>query len=573
MLHVFRHLKTYRFAVAVALFLTLVELGVELIQPLLMARIIDNGIIEQDLSTVVFWGSIMVGLSLVSFASGIINSFYAAYASQHTGYDLRTSLFHKVQSFAFSNFSQFPTSSLMTRITNDVNQLQNTIFMSLRIMLRAPLLVIGSVIMALIVNWQLALILVLTIPLLVGFLLFLLRKASALFKQVQSKVDLVNNVVQENLTAIRLVKSYTRRGFEGERFDTAADGLKDRTVKTMRLIETTMPVILLVMNATIMLVLWFGTAGVNTGGASVGEVVAIINYVTRMTGALSIFSMIIMIFSRAKASAERTGDVLDAEPDITEPGKPASVPDGRGEITFKDVSFHYPGTEAPVLKEMTVTIHAKERIAVMGATGSGKTSLFQLIPRLYDTDEGTVKIDGKDVSSLSLKSLRQLIGYVPQEVMLFTGSIAENLRWGKADASEQEMIQVLKDAQIYDHIQELPDGLNTRIGQRGVNLSGGQKQRLSIARALLRNPRILLLDDCTSALDAKTESQLLKALERYACTTLMITQKVSSTAEADGIFLMEDGRIEAQGTHDELLRTSTLYQAIYQSQQEQEVQL
>ena len=573
MFHVFRHLKPYRFAVAVALFLTLVELGVELIQPLLMARIIDNGIIEQDLSTVVFWGSIMVGLSLVSFTAGIINSFYAAYASQHTGYDLRTSLFHKVQSFAFSNFSQFPTSSLMTRITNDVNQLQNTIFMSLRIMLRAPLLVIGSVIMALIVNWQLALILVLTIPLLVGFLLFLLRKASALFKQVQAKVDRVNNVVQENLTAIRLVKSYTRRGFEGEKFDTAANDLKDRTVKTMRLIETTMPVILLVMNATIMLVLWFGTVGVNTGGASVGEVVAIINYVTRMTGALSIFSMIIMIFSRAKASAERTGDVLDADPDISDPGKPETVPDGRGEITLKDVSFHYPGTEAPVLQKVNLTIHAKNRIAVMGATGSGKTSLFQLIPRLYDTDEGTVKIDGKDVSTLSLKALRQLIGYVPQEVMLFTGSIAENLRWGKSDATEQEMIQALKDAQIYDHIQELPDGLNTRIGQKGVNLSGGQKQRLSIARALLRNPRILLLDDCTSALDAKTESHLLKALERYACTTLMITQKVSSTVEADGILLMDDGQIEARGTHDELLESSPLYQAIYQSQQEQEVQL
>lgn len=571
MLHVFKHLKTYRLAVGAALFLTLVELGVELIQPLLMARIIDQGIIEQDLSTVIFWGSIMVGLSLISFVAGIINSFYASYASQHTGYDLRTSLFHKVQSFAFSNFSQFPTSSLMTRITNDVNQLQNTIFMSLRIMLRAPLLVIGSVIMALIVNWHLAMILLLTIPLLVVFLLFLMRKASQLFKQVQERVDRVNNVVQENLTAIRLIKSFTRREYEGERFDTAADELKDRTVKTMRLIETTMPVILLVMNGSIMAVLWFGTIGVNTNGATVGEVVAIINYVTRMTGALSIFSMIIMIFSRARASAERTGEVLDAEADVQDPKKPVRVPNGNGEVTMNDVSFHYPDTLMPVLQKINLTIQGRDRIAVMGATGSGKTSLFQLIPRLYDTDQGTVKIDGKDVSTMPLKALRQMIGYVPQEAMLFTGSIKENLRWGKSDATEVEMIQALQDAQIYDHVSELPEGMETRIGQKGVNLSGGQKQRISIARALLRKPRILLLDDCTSALDAKTESNLLKALERYRCTILMITQKVSSTAHADKILLLNDGEIEALGTHAELLTSSSLYRAIYQSQQDQEV--
>ncbi|ADI00295.1 ABC transporter ATP-binding protein [Salisediminibacterium selenitireducens] len=571
MKHVFTHLFTYKLAVGVALTLTLIELGVELIQPLLMARIIDHGIIEQDLSTVVFWGSIMIGLSFVSFAAGIINSFYASYASQHTGYDLRSSLFDKVQSFAFSNFSQFPTSSLMTRMTNDVNQLQNTIFMSLRIMLRAPLLVIGSVIMALVVNWQLALILVVTIPVLVAFLLFLMRKAGELFKRVQRSVDQVNSVVQENLTAIRLVKSFTRREYEGERFDGAADELKNRTVKTMRLIEITMPVILLVMNASIMAVLWFGTIGVGTNGASVGEVVAIINYVTRMTGALSIFSMIIMIFSRAKASVERTGEVLDANADILEPEEAVSMKQGDGTITFEGVTFSYPGTRLPVIRDWDKVIPGRSRIAVMGATGSGKTSLFQLIPRLYEADRGSVRIDGQDIRKLSSKELRQRIGYVPQEVMLFTGTISDNLRWGRENATEREMIQALKDAQIWAHIEALPEGLKTRIGQKGVNLSGGQKQRLSIARALLRKPQILLLDDCTSALDARTERNLLDALSDYPCTTLMITQKISSTKRMDEVLLMENGVLHASGTHDELLQSSPLYRKMYESQYGEEV--
>lgn len=564
---VFSFLGPYRLAVMVALTLTLVELSVELVQPLLMAKIIDEGIMQEDLSVVITWGGLMVGFSLLAFAAGITNSFYAAHVSQNTGFDMRSKLFEKVQSFAFSNFSHFPTSSLMTRMTNDVTQIQNTIFMSLRIMLRAPLLVIGSVIMALFVNFQLALILVVSIPILVAFLLWLMRKAGKLFKDVQNRVDSVNNVVQENLTAIRLIKSFIRRNYESSRFNQASDELRNKTVKALRLIETTMPVILLVMNGSIIAVLWFGSIGVNTGGASVGEVVAIVNYVTRMTGALSIFSMIIIIFSRARASSDRIAEVLDADVDLKDAvDDENSAVISRGDIQFDHVSFGYPNTEKFVLEDISFRAKPGETVAVLGATGAGKTSMFQLIPRLYDIDSGTIWIDGQDISKMKLKHLRRQIGYVPQEALLFTGSIEENLLWGKEDASKEEIEQALKDAQIHDSIIELPHGSETVIGQRGVNLSGGQKQRLSIARALIRKPKVLLFDDSTSALDVKTEQRLLKALKNYSCTTIMITQKMSTTMNADQILLMEDGHIVDRGTHDELMKSSLLYQRIFESQ-------
>ncbi|WP_416148851.1 ABC transporter ATP-binding protein [Salipaludibacillus sp. HK11] len=564
---IFSFLGPYRLAVTVALTLTIVELSVELVQPLLMSKIIDDGIMQEDLSVVMLWGGVMIGLSLLVFAAGVTNSFYAAHVSQNAGFDMRSKLFEKVQAFAFSNFSQFPTSTLMTRMTNDVNLIQNTIFMSLRIMLRAPLLVFGSVIMALLVNVQLALILIVTIPILVVFLVLIMQKAGGLFKAVQSRVDTVNNVVQENLTAIRLIKSFIRRKYESSRFTIASNELRTKTVKALRLIETTMPVILLVMNGSIIAVLWFGSFGVNTGGATVGEVVAIINYVTRMTGALSIFSMIIMMFSRARASSERIMDVLDAEVDLNDADDEPNMPTvTQGQIEFDHVSFRYPDTERFVLDDVSFQVKPGENVAVLGATGSGKTSMFQLIPRLYDIDSGTIRIDGHDIRKMKLKHLRRQIGYVPQEAMLFTGSIEENLLWGKEDASKEEINQSLKDAQIHGTIVELPHGSETIIGQRGVNLSGGQKQRLSIARALIRKPKILLFDDSTSALDVKTEKKLFQALKNYSCTTIMITQKMSTTMNADQILLMEEGRIVASGTHDELMQTSLLYQKIFDSQ-------
>ncbi|WP_223702655.1 ABC transporter ATP-binding protein [Sutcliffiella deserti] len=564
---VFSFLKPYKLAVGIALILMLTELVVELLQPLLMAKIIDDGILQEDLDVVMKWGGVMVGLSFVAFLAGVINSFFAAHVSQSFGYDIRKGLFGKIQSFSFANFSLFPTSSLITRMTNDVTQIQNTVFMSLRIMLRAPLLIIGGVVMALIVNFQLALFLVIGVPVLFVFLVFVMKKGGAMFKAVQEKLDGVNNVMRENLGGIRLIKAFLRKNHEIKRFDNASEELKDQTIFALRLMEITMPVLLLIMNLSILAVLWFGSAGVNTGSVQVGEVVAIVNYATRITGALTIISFIIMAFARAKASAHRIADVLDEEIDLVDKeGIDLKETSLNGEVHFDSVSFHYPNTETPVLQNINFRVEAGATVAIMGATGSGKSSLFQLIPRLYDVNDGTIFIDQKDITDLPVKALRRQIGYVPQEALLFSGSVKDNLGWGKEDATLEEIIQASKDAQIHDTINRLPNKYDTVLGQKGVNLSGGQKQRLSIARALIRKPRILMLDDSTSALDLTTEAKLLKALKTYQCTTFIITQKVSTAMEADKIMLLEDGEMLEEGSHEYLLENSTLYQKIYQSQ-------
>lgn len=560
-------LKPYRIPMAIAILLMLVELGVELWQPLLMAQIIDEGIMQNDLHTVLEIGAMMIGLSLLAFGAGIANSFFAAYASQNFGFDIRKSLYEKVQGFSFSNFNRYPTSSLITRMTNDVNQLQMTLFMCLRIALRAPLLVIGGIVLALTVNVKLALGFILVIPPLLFFLIWIMKKSTRLFKIVQGKLDRVNMVMRENLTGIRLIRAFSRGEHESKRFKQSNQDLRERTVFALRVTETAIPVLLFFMNLTVLVVLWFGNIDIQNGNVTVGEVVAVVNYTARITQAFSMFSWIIMVFSRAMASTDRIEEVLITESDLPDGNNKLEKADlAGGKIEFKHVSFRYPGTKTDVLKDINFCANPGETVALLGATGSGKSSLFQLIPRLYDSTKGKIEIDGVDVSTLEFDHLRKQIGYVPQEALLFTGTIKENLAWGKEDAAYDEMVKATKDAQILDTIETLPHKFETMLGQKGVNLSGGQKQRLSIARALIKMPRILLLDDSTSALDLKTEAKLLAALKPYKCTTLIITQKISTAKEADSILLLEDGEIIAAGNHDDLLEDSKLYQDIYQSQ-------
>ncbi|MFK4388565.1 ABC transporter ATP-binding protein [Bacillus sp. AFS094228] len=560
-------LKPYWLLIILALSLMIVELGVELLQPLFIAKIIDDGILQKDLSVVIKWGSVMVGLSVFSFLGGIVNSFTASHVSQSFGHDVRTSLFGKIQAFSFANLNNIPTSSLITRMTNDVTQLQNTVFMGLRIMARAPLIVIGGAIMAIAVDLKLSLVLVISIPVLVFFLGWVMKRAAKLFKLVQKKLDNVNGVMRENLIGMRLIKAFLRKEHEIGRFDDANEELKRKTVSSLRLIETTMPVLMLVMNVAILIILWLGSEFITTGDIQVGEVVAIVNYATRIAASLSVFSWLIMVISRAKASAERVTEIFETSIDIDE-GKAESKSGAvnGGGIKFLDVSFRYPGTETPILKNLSFSIDPGESLAIIGATGSGKTSLFQLIPRLYEVESGSIQIDGQDLKDIPLNSLRNRIGYVPQEALLFSGTIKNNVAWGKEGASMEEIMAAAMHAQVHETVMKLPKQYETQLGQKGVNLSGGQKQRLSIARALVRKPKILLLDDSTSALDLKTESKLLAALKDYTCTTLIITQKISTAMEADKILLLESGQVLALGKHQDLMQTSDLYRKIVRSQ-------
>ncbi|MFD9627569.1 ABC transporter ATP-binding protein [Peribacillus muralis] len=560
-------LKPYWLLIILALFLMIVELGVELLQPLFIAKIIDDGILQKDLSVVIKWGSIMVGLSIFSFLGGIVNSFTASHVSQSFGHDVRKSLFGKIQAFSFANLNNIPTSSLITRMTNDVTQLQNTVFMGLRIMARAPLIVIGGAIMAMTVDLKLSLVLAISIPVLVFFLVWVMKRAAKLFKLVQKKLDDVNNVMRENLTGMRLIKAFLRKDHEITRFDGANDELKRKTVTSLRLIETTMPVLMLVMNGAILIILWFGSEFIASGDIQVGEVVAIVNYATRIAASLSVFSWLIMVISRAKASAERVTEIFETPIDIDE-GKAESGTDSvkGGGIKFLDVSFRYPSTDHAVLKHLNFSIEPGGSLAIIGATGSGKTSLFQLIPRLYEVDGGSILIDEQDVKDIPLDSLRKRIGYVPQEALLFSGTIKNNIAWGKEGATDEEIKAAAMHAQVHETVMKLPKQYETLLGQKGVNLSGGQKQRLSIARALVRKPKILLLDDSTSALDLKTESKLLSALKSYTCTTIIITQKISTAMEADKILLLENGEVLAEGKHDDLIQACDLYRKIVHSQ-------
>ncbi|MEC0123444.1 ABC transporter ATP-binding protein [Paenibacillus pabuli] len=598
MIKLLYYLKKYRVAAIAALVMMLIELTVELAQPYLISKIIDNGIQQGDLSVVWLWGGVLVGSAVVAFAAGIASSFFASHASLGFGYDLREKLYDKVQALSYAVFNRFTTSSLITRLTGDVTQVQDTIFMSLRFMTRVPLVVIGSMIMAVVVNPKLGLLLVVMVPVLLVVVVWMIKKAALLFRNVQRRLDAVNGVIQENLTGIRLIRVFVRMGHEIERFAAYSGKLMKGTISALRLTETTMPFMLLMMNGCIIAVLWFGRRDIITGNATVGEVVAVINYLLRTIGAMSALSWILVTFSRASASAQRLNEVFDTE-DVSEmaqgeeegktehtgqktqqstaqPGvslkSDRSVraekgnPVIQGAVDFRGVGFSYPGSEITVLEDITFSAKRGERIAIMGATGSGKSSLVQLIPRLYTEDQGEVRIDGNDTERLDISRLRGAIGYVPQEVVLFTGSVRDNIAWGREDATLEEIKEAAQRAQIHETIEKLPNGYDTQLGQRGVNLSGGQKQRLSIARALIRRPSILILDDSTSALDVATEARLLDALEELSCTTFIITQKISSTTSADLILLLDDGRLIGQGKHEDLMDSSELYRRIYESQ-------
>lgn len=568
----FKYIFPYKYATIIALSLTGFELVVELIQPLLMAKIIDEGITNGDMSPVYLWGGILLLLSFIAFVAGIINSFYSSQVGQGVGYDLRRDLFEKIQQFAFKDFQEIPTSSLITRLTNDVTQIQNFLFMSLRIALRAPLFILGGMIMAFTVNVKLATILLISVPLLLVIVLTLIRKGVTLFQLVQKKLDTVNSIIQENLVGIRLIKAFTRGNHEQGRFEKVNKLLREDNKKALQIMEMTMPILMFGMNVAMVIILWFGSLQMDIGGAQPGEIVAVLNYGTKIMFAFTVFSFVMMNYSRAQASSGRLVEILEqvTNAEQLKTSSTGKIIDGR--VEFQQVSFHYPQSLKPTLDNISFTAEAGQRIGILGETGSGKTSLFQLIPRLFEATEGQITIDDEDITKYEKEELRRQIGMVPQEAHLFTGTVKENIGWGKENATFDEIIEAAKKAEIHEFIMTLPHQYETMVGQRGVNLSGGQKQRLSIARAIVRQPSILLMDDSTSALDAKTEANILASIKEQACTTFIIAQKISSVIKADKILLLEEGRLVAKGTHEQLLKESDSYRRIYKSQMQKEME-
>lgn len=564
-------LRKYRLGLALCPFLVLVTVLCETVQPMFMADIVDNGVMKRDLSVIVEVGAYMIGMSLLGVIFNVINVYVSSRTSIGFGTDLRTHLFNKIQKLSFFDIDRFSTGSLITRLTSDISRIQIVVLMSMRLMLRSPLLMLMSVFFVIQINKELALVLVGAIPVMGIFIYLILSKGFPYFLKVQQKVDQLNEVVRENLINIRVVKSFVREDFETKKFTRSSEDLRDIVIRASNIIVSIFPAMQLVMNLSMIAILWVGGQKVMAGQLKVGELISFVNYLVQVLMSLMMLSVVTMTFARASASSRRIVEVLDTESSLenTPVGLRNIYKVKAGDIVFNDVSFRYGGGETDVLRNISFHIPPGETVAVVGATGSAKSSLVQLVPRLYDATSGEVLIDGVSVKDYNLDELHAHIGMVLQKNELFTGTILDNLRWGKPDATMQEIEEATCAAQAHDFIMGFADGYNTLLGRGGINLSGGQKQRICIARALLRKPKILILDDSTSAVDSETELKIRENLNRLLqnTTVLIITQRIGTMQSANRVLVLEDGEINAIGTPEELMKTSEVYREIYHSQQ------
>ncbi|MDQ0088819.1 ATP-binding cassette subfamily B protein [Paenibacillus anaericanus] len=562
-------LKPYWLWCLLAPLLMVIEVFMDLMQPTLMASIVNKGIMTNDLAHIVTTGLTMLGVAFIGVIGGAGCSIFSSIASQNFGNDLRIRLFDHTQSFSNQNLDRLKTGSLITRLTNDVVQLQTFVQMILRMFVRSPLLLIGSLVMAIRISPSLTLILLISVPLLFIILYVLIKLSFPLFAKMQVKLDGVNTVLQENISGIRVIKAFVRARQEKKRFDVANTEYTHTAIKAVRLMALNLPLMMLILNASIVAVLWFGGLQSWNYGLPVGDLIAFINYVTQLLMSMLMLSNALTFVSRAKVSADRVNEVLATTSEIIDAPSAKTDVIHNGRIEFKNVSFSYHKDDQNlVLREINFVAKPGETVAIFGATGAGKSTLVSLIPRLYEVMSGTIMIDGTDVREMGLEHLRGRIGLVMQQTILFSGTIRDNIRYGRPDATAEEVEQAAITAEAHNFIIGLPQGYDTILGQRGVNLSGGQKQRLSIARALLIRPMILIMDDSTSALDAATESRIRQMLKEQMrnSTNILITQRVSSVIDANRILILENGRIVAQGTHEELLLSSDVYRDIRQSQ-------
>jgi ATP-binding cassette, subfamily B, multidrug efflux pump len=555
-------------ALLAPLFMAL-EVAMDLAQPRLLQTIVDTGLPHNDLPLVIHTGWIMIVVGIVGLIGGVACGIFATIAGLAFGTDIRGQLFRKIQSLSFGNLERLETGRLITRLTNDIDQVQEAALMFMRILVRAPLLMVGSLIMAVLTDPQLSLLLLVISPFLILTLTVVSRRGHTLFLAVQERLDRLNVVMQENLAGVRVVKAFVREDHERARFADRNEAFMDRTIRASTLVAVVMPIMMLLVNFGVVGVIWFGGWQVQAGRTHVGQLLAFINYLLQMLGSLMMVGMLVMRVAQADASAERIAEVLASEPEVPEPVATAPLGEVRGKLEFDHVEFSYDGEEAElVLRDVSFTAEPGQTVAILGATGSGKSTLAHLVPRFFDVTAGQVRIDGVDVRELRLDDLRHEVALVLQDTILFSGSIRDNIRYGRPEASDEEVEAAARHAQAEEFITGLPEGYETALGQRGVNLSGGQKQRLAIARALLCRPAVLIFDDCTSAVDAATEQLLMQALHSpdNPSTKLIVAQRVGSVLNADQILVLEDGVIAAAGTHRQLLETSPVYREIVRSQ-------
>jgi len=564
----FKYLKPYMLFTVIAPLFMLLEVAMDLMQPALMSKIIDIGVKNSDKAYIVTMCLAMCGCAVLGIIGGVGNMYFSTRAGYGFARDLRSAVYRKIQSFSFANIDAFKTGSLITRTTNDVAQIQNAFTSCIRMLVRSPFLCIGGIAAVLMISPKLSLVVLIAVPFLVALIVFLLKKGHVLFSSMQEKIDRVNTVMQENLSGIRVIKAFDRSEHEKAKFKKANDDLTDASMKAMKMLSLSFPLINLIMNITMIIMYLAGGKMVFSGNLNPGEVMAFSNYITQILMSLTMSSFTLMFLSRAGVSVKRVNEVLDTKSDIHD-GENKTLVIKKGEVEFKDVSFSYPGQAGdPVLRNISFTARPGETVAILGATGSGKSSLVSLIPRLYDATEGEVLIDGVNCRDYTLNNLRGGIGVALQENVLFTGTIEENLRWGDENIDRETLEKLSDVAQADPFVKKLPGGYDTVLGQRGVNLSGGQKQRLCIARALVKKPRILILDDSTSAVDLATEAKIQTGLRELFSdmTVFIIAQRISSVMDADKILVMENGAIIDSGTHTELKKRCEVYREIVSSQ-------
>lgn len=567
MLKLFRGLKPYAALIACVLVLVFVSTMTDLELPDLMSEIVNTGIVQGDIPYILGRGGIMLLVALLGTGCTILTSYLTAKIGMGFSRDLRQKVFTKVESFSLAEVNEFGTASLITRTTNDINQVQLVVIMMMRMMLSAPLMIVGALIRAVNKDIELSKVIFVVIPIIIITIIIIARFTMPMFKKMQKRIDRLNLVVRENLTGIRVIRVFNKVSQEQERFNEASLEVSRIATIANRLMGALMPLMMLILNLSIIAVIWFGGIRINSGDLMVGDLMAFIQYLTQIMFSLLMLTMMFVLIPRAQASAVRINEVLEMDPSIVSPTH-AKQPQLKGYVEFKNVSFGYEGAEEYAISNISFSACPGEITAIIGGTGSGKSSILNMIPRFYDAAEGEVLVDGIDVRQMNDEELRSKIGYVPQKAMLFTGTIRYNILYGKEDATDEEICHALDIAQATDFVSKMKEGIESQISQGGTNVSGGQKQRLSIARAVVRKPEIYLFDDSFSALDFKTDAKLREALreETKNSTVIIVAQRVSTVMDATRILVMDEGRIVGMGTHEELLKTNEIYQQIVESQ-------